>query len=83
MKAPTRENFEGFVDAMDVAGSRRTWVHCAANWRVSAFVSLYGELRWGWSRERADAHIASLWQPDEVWSAFIAGVRAEEKLQGR
>jgi hypothetical protein len=40
--------------------------------RVSAFMSAYGREHLGWSAARADEHLAEVWQPDEVWSRFLA-----------
>ncbi|HVU51227.1 MAG TPA: protein tyrosine phosphatase family protein [Polyangia bacterium] len=75
--APTLEDFRAFVEAMDERAGAKTFVHCAANYRVSAFVSLYGELRLGWSRDRADRLARRVWSPDETWLAFIERCRAE------
>jgi protein tyrosine phosphatase (PTP) superfamily phosphohydrolase (DUF442 family) len=74
--APAPEDFAAFVQAMDAAASQRVFVHCAANYRVSSFMALYGELRLGWDRARADAHARALWQPNETWTAFLATCRA-------
>lgn len=73
--APTAENLDAFFEAMDAAAGKRAFVHCAANMRVSVFVSLFGEARLGWTRAQADAHVARLWQPNEVWAAFLAESR--------
>jgi protein tyrosine phosphatase (PTP) superfamily phosphohydrolase (DUF442 family) len=78
--APRIEDFERFVSVMDAQRERTLFVHCAANYRVSAFVALYGELRWQWSREHADAHVARVWAPDEAWRSFIAAVRERQPL---
>jgi protein tyrosine phosphatase (PTP) superfamily phosphohydrolase (DUF442 family) len=75
--APTVEDFQAFVATMDAWSGEKVFVHCAANFRVSAFVALYGELRFGWPRARADALAQRLWQPNDVWRAFIERVRAE------
>ncbi len=72
---PKAADFERFVEAMDACRGRKTFVHCAANYRVSTFVALYGERRLGWSREVADAHIRTFWEPNEVWNAFVAACR--------
>jgi hypothetical protein len=56
---------------MEAARGRKVWAHCAANYRVSAFVSIYGQRYLGWSAEKAQALIDQLWQPNEVWQAFI------------
>jgi len=70
--APTESDLVKFFDAMDRHKHHRVWVHCAANMRVTAFVGLYRRLREGWSEERAFALLHDVWQPDEVWSRFIA-----------
>jgi protein tyrosine phosphatase (PTP) superfamily phosphohydrolase (DUF442 family) len=75
--APAVEDFEAFAATMDEWAGKKTFVHCAANYRVSAFMALYGELRLGWTRARADAHARSVWTPDETWRAFMARCRAE------
>jgi protein tyrosine phosphatase (PTP) superfamily phosphohydrolase (DUF442 family) len=75
--APGLDDFAAFVTAMDAAhDSGPVFVHCAANYRVSAFLALWGELRLGWTRAQADRHAALLWQPNPVWQAFIAACRA-------
>jgi protein tyrosine phosphatase (PTP) superfamily phosphohydrolase (DUF442 family) len=75
--APAVEDFRAFVTAMDRLAGARTFVHCAANYRVSTFVALWGELRLGWSRARADELACRVWAPNETWLAFIARCRAE------
>ena len=75
--APSIENFRAFVETMDGWGGKRVFAHCAANYRVSAFVALYGELRLGWTRARADEHARRLWQPNPTWRELIERCRAE------
>jgi protein tyrosine phosphatase (PTP) superfamily phosphohydrolase (DUF442 family) len=75
--APAVEDFRAFVATMDAWEGKTVFAHCAANYRVSAFVALYGELRLGWSRARADEHARRLWAPNETWLAFLARCRAE------
>jgi protein tyrosine phosphatase (PTP) superfamily phosphohydrolase (DUF442 family) len=69
--APTRADLQAFFDAMDTHRSEKVWVHCAANMRVSAFLGLYWMLREGKRRDEAFALMRELWQPNEVWAAFI------------
>lgn len=73
---PKPEDFECFRRTLRELSGRKVFVHCAMNLRVSCFVSLYGELELGWSRERADAHVRRVWEPDPVWSDFLARMRA-------
>ena len=64
-----------FFEVMDGARDQRVFVHCAANYRVSSFVALYGEARFGWSPDQGDAHIRRIWEPNETWVRFIADAR--------
>ncbi len=70
--APTEFDLARFFDAMDRHKRSRVWVHCAANMRVTAFLGLYRYLRESWPDERAFAPLREIWQPDAVWSEFIA-----------
>ncbi|HTA21193.1 MAG TPA: protein tyrosine phosphatase family protein [Polyangia bacterium] len=79
--APTVEDFRAFASTMDAWSGEKVFVHCAANFRVTAFVALYGELRLGWPRARAEALAQALWQPNDVWRAFIERCRAEVASQ--
>jgi protein tyrosine phosphatase (PTP) superfamily phosphohydrolase (DUF442 family) len=74
-EAPKLSDFEQFVPLMDSLVGQKVFVHCVANYRVSMFVALYAEKRWGWTRAQADAHIRRMWEPDEVWAKFIESVR--------
>ncbi len=69
--APKPDDFARFASSMEAARGRKIWAHCAANYRVSAFVSIYGQLYLGWSTEKAQALIDQLWQPNDVWREFI------------
>jgi len=68
---PTRGDLKAFFDAMDAHRNDKVWVHCAANMRVSAFLGLWWVLREQRGREQAFALMRDLWQPNEVWTAFI------------
>lgn len=72
---PTESDFAAFEDVM--AGLRpdgRTLVHCAANFRVSAFYGLYAMKHLGWSAERAEAFRATVWDARDypAWDALIS-----------
>jgi protein tyrosine phosphatase (PTP) superfamily phosphohydrolase (DUF442 family) len=70
-KAPTEPDFAAFVAAMDALGDTPTHVHCAANWRVSAFLYRYRVERLGWSDTEARPDLDAIWEPDAVWRNFL------------
>jgi protein tyrosine phosphatase (PTP) superfamily phosphohydrolase (DUF442 family) len=74
-QAPTMEDLERFFRAMDRLKGKKVLIHCAANFRVSSFFSLYAQARLGWTLKEADDHIHSVWEPDDVWAGFIKKVR--------
>ena len=71
---PRKEDLDEFVDLMKELSGQTLLIHCAANYRVTAFYALYGMRAMGWSRAQAEAFIASVWQPERfpAWAAFIA-----------
>jgi len=77
---PREEQFLAFAAVMDRLAGRKTFAHCAANKRVSCFVALYKEAREGWSAERGDAFVRRVWEPDTVWSTFVAHARRDRSL---
>ncbi len=70
--APTERDLSEFFHVMDRHSSTRVWVHCAANKRVSVFLGLYWHLHEGQPRDQAFSLMRDIWEPNEVWSAFIA-----------
>src|SRR4029079_19013699 len=74
--APAVADFEAFVAQMDAWAGERVFVHCAANFRVSSFMAVYGELRLGWTRDRADRHARTFWEPNRIWQKLIDDCRA-------
>jgi protein tyrosine phosphatase (PTP) superfamily phosphohydrolase (DUF442 family) len=73
--APQREDLEMFFGVMDACRGKKVFVHCAANYRVAAFVALYGQGRLGWSLDQANAHISLIWEPNATWKEFIEEAR--------
>ena len=75
--SPRISEFERFVEVLNSHSGRKTFIHCALNWRVSTFIALYGELRLDWSRTKANTHMRSFWEPNAVWASFAAQCRAK------
>ena len=78
--APHEEDYRAFEAAMRELQGARLLIHCAANYRVSAFYAIYARRNLGWSAQQAQEFIAALWNPSEYdpWAAFIAGLMPSE-----
>jgi protein tyrosine phosphatase (PTP) superfamily phosphohydrolase (DUF442 family) len=69
---PGAEDFAAFAAAMNRLRTGKVWVHCAANMRVTAFLGIYRVIHQHWDRDAAFELMRSVWEPDAVWSDFIA-----------
>jgi uncharacterized protein (TIGR01244 family) len=71
--APKDSDFAAFEQAMQSAANDKTLAHCAANFRVTAFYSLYALKHLGWSAAQAAEFRAAIWQGSDlpVWTSFI------------
>lgn len=69
---PTPEHLKLFIQMMDALENGKVWVHCVANYRVSAFLYHYLRLRKGYSQSAARSPMFEQWHPDSVWSAFLS-----------
>jgi uncharacterized protein (TIGR01244 family) len=78
---PTQADFEAFERAMQAAGDSKTLVHCAANFRATAFYALYAMKHLGWPEARAEEFRASVWKGSNlpVWEQFIRDTKADIK----
>ncbi len=79
-ESPQPEDLARFMDAMDARQGRRTLVHCALNYRASAFTALWRVLRQGWPQAEAFAVQKTVWNLADypVWQAFVV-----DRLAGR
>ncbi len=82
--SPQKSDFTAFEEAMATAVHQKTLIHCAANYRVTAFYSLYAMKHLGWSADQADDLMAHVWQPGEypVWDRFVEEMREEISESG-
>lgn len=77
--APTEADLLAFFAAMEAHQNKKLWIHCAANIRVSAFLGLYRVIKQQWTEEAAFELMHELWQPNDVWSSFIASMLAKQR----
>lgn len=77
---PTPNDFAQFVATMERIGDAKVLIHCAANYRVSAFFALYALKRLGWTEQQADEFMARIWKPGEhpLWDAFIERMKSND-----
>jgi protein tyrosine phosphatase (PTP) superfamily phosphohydrolase (DUF442 family) len=68
---PRIAEWESFRSVMDQQQVKKVFVHCAANYRATAFTGLYLFAKSELTREELHSFISQVWQPDAVWLRFI------------
>jgi protein tyrosine phosphatase (PTP) superfamily phosphohydrolase (DUF442 family) len=70
---PTDADFDAFEQLMRQLPRAKILLHCAANFRVSAFYSLYAMKNLGWTAQQAVQFREPIWQGSDypTWEAFI------------
>jgi protein tyrosine phosphatase (PTP) superfamily phosphohydrolase (DUF442 family) len=76
---PLPSDFAAFEQVIQTLPAGTTLIHCAANYRVTAFYALYALKHLGWSEGQAEAFRASIWQGSDypIWERFIADIKAQ------
>lgn len=76
---PTDDDFAAFEHAMLTRPQANLLIHCAANYRVTAFYSLYARRHLGWTEAQAVELRNRIWSGSDypVWQAFIERKMAE------
>ena len=74
---PQASDFAGFESIMQDHRQDKVLVHCAANFRVTAFYSLYAMKHLGWTEAQADEFRASIWAGSNypIWEKFIGDIK--------
>lgn len=75
---PKQSHLIQFFNVMAGLSDRKIWVHCALNYRASAFLYLYLRVIEQLPEHEAKQAMLPSWQPNETWSAFIT--QSEAKL---
>jgi len=65
-EAPKLKDYQLFESLLDVFKGKKIWIHCTKNYRVTAFMYLYG----GAYHDKKMLH--KFWTPDETWSTFVS-----------
>jgi protein tyrosine phosphatase (PTP) superfamily phosphohydrolase (DUF442 family) len=78
-ESPQESDFAAFEEVMAQLPPGKALLHCAANFRVTAFYSLYAQKHLGWSEAQAHAFRTQIWADSHypVWQAFIERMEAQ------
>lgn len=68
---PQIADWQSFRSIMDQQEDKSVFVHCAANYRATAFTGLYLFAKSELTREELQSFITRIWRPDPVWQRFI------------
>ena len=81
---PKDSDFDTFDAVMQAMAKTKTLVHCAANFRVTAFYSLYAVKHLGWTPDRAAEFRAAIWFDSDypIWDEFIEHMTARIQTSG-
>ena len=72
--APNADHLKTFLGAMKILDTKKVWIHCAINMRVSAFIYHYLIRENKLSPEAAKGPLLKQWEPhmDAAWKDFMA-----------
>lgn len=73
---PQARDFEAFEKLMQSLPAEKILLHCAANFRATAFYSLYALKYLGWTETQAEAFRNKIWYNSSypIWQAWIAQI---------
>ncbi len=75
--APKVTDYADFKKVMSESGDQKLLIHCAANYRVTAFYSVYAKQTLGWTEQQAVELRQQIWESnpdwsmDDVWKEYI------------
>jgi protein tyrosine phosphatase (PTP) superfamily phosphohydrolase (DUF442 family) len=68
---PQLSELIAFINYMRQHARKKIMVHCAANYRASAFTGLHLFNAGEQDAEQMQQFIEDVWQPDDIWQQFI------------
>jgi protein tyrosine phosphatase (PTP) superfamily phosphohydrolase (DUF442 family) len=69
--SPQIEDLLSFITLMKNNADKKTFVHCAANYRASAFTGLYLFATGKLNEDEMEDFIEEIWRPEPIWQLFI------------
>lgn len=68
---PKLSDLKLFLNILQALGANKVWIHCAKNYRVSAFMYVYHKYILHTPFEQIDLSIFDKWQPSLVWQELM------------
>ncbi len=79
--APVPDDYDKFLAIMRDTLDKKIFIHCVANYRVTAFYSLYAMQNHEWLKQKADDFMKQIWESNpelymnDIWKKFIQQIR--------
>ena len=68
---PKISDLKLFLNVLQALGANKVWIHCAKNYRVSAFMYVYHKYILHTPFEEIDLSIFDKWQPSLIWQELM------------
>ena len=68
---PKISDLKLFLNILQSLGANKVWIHCAKNYRVSAFIYVYHKYILHTPFEEIDLSIFDIWKPSLIWQALM------------
>ena len=68
---PKISDLKLFLNILQSLGANKVWIHCAKNYRVSAFIYVYHKYILHTPFEEIDLSIFNMWQPSLIWQELM------------
>ena len=68
---PKISDLKLFLNILQSLGVNKVWIHCAKNYRVSAFIYVYHKYILHTPFEEIDLSIFDIWKPSLIWQELM------------
>ena len=68
---PKISDLKLFLNILQSLGANKVWIHCAKNYRVSAFIYVYHKYILHTPFEEIDLSIFDIWKPSLIWQELM------------
>ena len=68
---PKISDLKLFINILQSLGANKVWIHCAKNYRVSAFIYVYHKYILHTPFEEIDLSIFDIWKPSLIWQELM------------